>query len=73
MKRFKIETDGSYYYPYIRRFLWWEPIENYEIHDGKIMSTGSNQCSTIDRARELIRLARENLKAKKRRKVIWTN
>ena len=70
MKRFKIETDGSYYYPYIRKFLWWEPIENYRVRNGIIESTGSNQCSTIDRARYLISLARENLKAKKQRRVI---
>lgn len=67
MKRFKIETDGSYYYyyPYIRRFLRLEPIENYIVRNGIIESTSSNQCSTIDRARYLISLVCKNLKAKK--------
>ena len=70
MKRYKIETDGQYYYPYARKGVKWEPIENYYVSNGLIYSTGSNQCSTIDRARFLVSIVRRK-SVKPKRKVIW--
>ena len=33
MKRLKIETDGTHYYPFVKIGKKWEPIENYYVKE----------------------------------------
>jgi len=76
MKKFKIETDGTYYYPYIRVLFWWKPIENYEVRCGNLVLTGSNKCDTLERAKFLIQCIKDSLKREENRAkgwIIWIN
>lgn len=60
-ERFKIEKIDGFYYSFVKLNEVWEEIKNYAIHNGKILSIGG-ACSTIERAEELIELAKKSPK-----------
>lgn len=72
--RFKIETDGKYFYPYAKNPKGeWEPIMNYYVVNGLVKSYEHNMCETFERAEFLISLLRgkkDNTKNTKIRKVL---
>lgn len=72
MAKYKIETDGKYFYPYVEgEDGGWEPINNFYILNGIICSTHCNECHSLERAKELVELARKRKRSESHRYVVY--
>ena len=72
MTKYKIETDGKYFYPYVKEEDGeWEPINDYYIRNGIIYSTHYNECHTLERAKELVEMARKRKRSESHRYVVY--